>query len=101
MTLFTDEQVDKIVEAIRRLSYGSQSGPTGMESVAMAIGGEGAPGADGGLKAGLESISTSIRDGSSEIADALVQVADALRGVGSAATDISQAVEHVSQNIQQ
>lgn len=62
-----DEQAQHIASALRDISYGGTSGPTGLEAVTMALAGPGVSGHD--------SVASAIRD----VADALREVAEAIR----------------------
>jgi hypothetical protein len=64
-----EEEIAKdIIYAIKRLSFGDQSGPTGMEAISMAIAGEGTPGHDS-VAAGLHDVASAIRDLASVICE--------------------------------
>jgi hypothetical protein len=69
----TDEQAKELITAIRRIAYGGQDGPTGLEMLAMAIGSEG-PGW-GGLPSAIsgsgDAVAEALREGLSEIARAI------------------------------
>jgi hypothetical protein len=71
--LMTEEQVSELITAIRRIAYGGQDGPAGLEMLAMAIGGEG-PGW-GGLPSAIsgagDAVAEALREGLSEIGRAI------------------------------
>jgi hypothetical protein len=86
----TDEQVKELITAIRRIAHGGQDGPTGLEMLAMAIGGEG-PGW-GGLPSAIsgsgEATAEALQEGLSEVARAIEnagsQIAAAIRDTSAA-----------------
>lgn len=90
MNLLTDEQVKMLAIAISEISRGGQTGPLGLESVAMALGGEGDPGV-ANVTSGLEQIADAIKNGLEEHSAAMIEVAHALKDVSSAIGSIASA----------
>ena len=81
----TNTQINSLVNAILRISQGGIDGPTGFESLTMAIGGEGMPG-NNNVASSLSDIAQSIDNIASanaiqNIASAIVYLADTLERV--------------------
>ena len=57
----TQDQIQTLLADIRNISHGGQPGPLGLESVTMALGGEGPPGHDS-VASGLHDIAGAIRE---------------------------------------
>ena len=65
----TAEQTDRLIDAIERLSTGTNDAPTGAEAISMALCGTGTPGHD------------SVASGLHDIAGAIRQLAEALESM--------------------
>lgn len=58
----TKEQVDELICAVRRIAYGDQHDPTGLEALAMSLSGDGTPGLNDSVAKGLHDIADAIRE---------------------------------------
>jgi hypothetical protein len=61
----TNEQVENLIQAIRRIASGGTGGPDGLETVAIALGGEG--------------LNSSVAEGLRDVASAIRELAEAVR----------------------
>ena len=72
----TDEQVEGLVTAITRISYGGDWGPAGLELLSMAISGDSNARP---LGPALDELGSSINEGLLEVACSLNNIADAIK----------------------
>lgn len=64
-----NEEPTELSRAVRAIAHGDVNGPTGLEMLAIAVGGEGAK----------TSLAEVVRDGLHEVAESLHAVAEAIR----------------------
>lgn len=70
-----DQQIEELIAAIKAISRGDNSGPLGLEAIAMAICGEGLPPSSCSLVGAIEDHTDVMRD----VAEALNNIASAIR----------------------
>lgn len=70
----TEQQIDKLIEALNRLSFGDANKPTGLEALAMAIAGD-------GLHKPLSAGMTDIADSLQSIADNIDRLIDEVKNL--------------------
>lgn len=70
----TEQQIEKLIEAITRLSFGDANKPTGFEALAMSIAGD-------GLNKPLSAGMTDIADSLQSIADNIDRLIDEIKNL--------------------
>jgi len=70
------DQVEELTAAIRRISYGGDWGPAGLEMLAMAMSGDGLVSPVGPA---LDNLGSSINEGLLEVACSLNNIAEAIK----------------------
>jgi hypothetical protein len=79
----TKDQVDSLIDSVRRIAYGGTEGPTGLEALSMSLVGPGTPG-DYPLSYALRSVGENIESGLRELAAAQDRTAAALEKIADA-----------------